>query len=166
MTSSGTSFAPHSTIKIASFVPAMRRSRSDASICSKVGLIMNSPSTRPMRTAPIGPFQGVSEMVTAADAALIAMISSGLMPSADIENMMTCTSLRIPLGKSGRSGRSVRRAVRMASPLGRPSRRKNEPGILPVAYRRSSKSTLSGKKSMPSRTPPIVADAKTILSPN
>ena len=40
----------------------------------------------------------------------------------------------------------------MASSVGRPSRRKNEPGILPAAYMRSSTSTVSGKKSMPSRT--------------
>ena len=41
----------------------------------------------------------------------------------------------------------------MAWSVGRPSRRKNEPGILPAAYIRSSTSTVSGKKSMPSRTP-------------
>ena len=44
----------------------------------------------------------------------------------------TCTSLRRPLAKLGRSGRSVRRQVRIASSDGRPSRRKNEPGILPI----------------------------------
>ena len=33
-----------------------------------------------------------------------------------------------------------------------PSRRKNEPGILPAAYVRSSMSTVRGKKSVPSRT--------------
>ena len=63
--------------------------------------------------------------------------------------MMTCTSLRMSLANSGRSGRSVRRAVRMASSVGRPSRRKNEPGMRPPAYMRSSYSTESGKKSMP-----------------
>ena len=57
------------------------------------------------------------------------------------------------VGNDGRSGRSVRRQVRIACSLGRPSRRKNEPGILPAAYIRSSTSTVSGKKSMPSRTP-------------
>ena len=41
----------------------------------------------------------------------------------------------------------------MAWSAGRPSRRKNEPGILPAAYSRSSTSTVSGKKSVPSRTP-------------
>ena len=40
----------------------------------------------------------------------------------------------------------------MAWSLDLPSRRKNEPGILPAAYMRSSMSTVRGKKSMPSRT--------------
>src|SRR5439155_1290650 len=46
---------------------------------------------------------------------------------------MIWTSFRKPFGKSGRIGRSVRRAVRMPSSEGRPSRRGNEPGILPAA---------------------------------
>src|SRR5262249_7060226 len=45
-----------------------------------------------------------------------------------------------------------------------PSRRKNEPGILPAAYMRSSTSTVSGRKST-SRSPPIVAVLRTIVSP-
>ena len=61
--------------------------------------------------------------------------------------MTTWTSLRRPLANDGRSGRSIRRQVRIASVEGRPSRRKNEPGILPAAYMRSSTSTVSGKKS-------------------
>ncbi len=65
--------------------------------------------------------------------------------------MMIWTSFRKPFGKSGRIGRSVSRQERIASVLGRPSLRKKLPGILPIAYRRSSKSTVSGKKSMPSR---------------
>ena len=77
----------------------------------------------------------------AAEAALMARMSSGFSVSAESENIMTCTSFRIPCWNRGRSGRSVRRAVRMASVDGRPSRRKKEPGILPPAYRRSSYST-------------------------
>ena len=42
--------------------------------------------------------------------------------------------------------------MRTASSVGRPSRRKNEPGILPAAYARSSTSTVRGKKSTPGRT--------------
>jgi len=89
MSSSLTSFAPHSTIRMASRVPAMRRSRSDSASWVKVGLMMNSPLIRPTRTAPTGPPQGMSEIMTAAEAALIANTSSGFSPSADSENMMT-----------------------------------------------------------------------------
>ena len=43
------------------------------------------------------------------------------------------------------------RAVRIARSVGRPSRLKKPPGIFPAAYIRSSTSTVSGKKSAPSR---------------
>ena len=59
----------------------------------------------------------------------------------------TWISLRRPFMNDGRSGRSISRQVRIASSDGRPSRRKNEPGIRPAAYIRSSTSTVSGKKS-------------------
>src|SRR5205823_1416483 len=66
--------------------------------------------------------------------------------------------------KLGRSGRSISRQVRMASSLGRPSRRKNEPGIRPAAYMRSSTSTVSGKKSSCSRADrlAVVAESTTV----
>src|SRR5215213_5053028 len=80
--------------------------------------------------------------------------------------MTTWTSLRRPLAKVGRSGRSISRQVRIASSDGRPSRRKNEPGILPIAYMRSSTSTVSGKKSNWSLgwRPAVVADSS-VVSP-
>src|ERR1700710_808690 len=56
------------------------------------------------------------------------------------------------------------RAVSVAFSLDLPSRRKNEPGILPAAYMRSSTSTVSGRKST-SRRPPMVAVLRTIVSP-
>ena len=76
----------------------------------------------------------------------------------------TWTSLRRPLTNDGRSGRSISRQVRMASSLGRPSRRKNEPGMRPAAYIRSSTSTVSGKKSNCSFgcLPAVVADSTTV----
>ena len=79
----------------------------------------------------------------------------------------TWTSLRRPLTKVGRSGRSISRQQRMASVLGRPSRRKNEPGILPAAYIRSSTSIVSGKKSKWSfgYFPAVVADSS-MVSPS
>ena len=58
------------------------------------------------------------------------------------------------------------RQVRMALSVGRPSRRKNEPGIFPAAYIRSSMSTVRGKKSMPSRMPlAALAVTRTTVSP-
>jgi hypothetical protein len=59
----------------------------------------------------------------------------------------TWISLRRPPTNDGRSGRSMSRQVRIASVEGRPSRRKNDPGMRPAAYIRSSTSTVSGKKS-------------------
>src|ERR1700730_8042103 len=56
------------------------------------------------------------------------------------------------------------RAVSVAFSPGRPSRLKNEPGIFPSAYRRSSTSTVSGRKST-SRRLPATAVARTIVSP-
>ena len=54
----------------------------------------------------------------------------------------------------------------MARSLARPSRLKKPPGIFPAAYIRSSTSTVSGKKSAPSRASirPVAA-ASTIVSP-
>ena len=56
------------------------------------------------------------------------------------------------------------RAVSVAFSPGRPSRLKKEPGILPVAYMRSSTSTVKGRKST-SRRAPATAVASTIVSP-
>ena len=80
--------------------------------------------------------------------------------------MTTWTSLRRPFLKVGRSGRSMRRQVRMASSPGRPSDRKNEPGILPAAYIRSSTSMVSGKKSNCSLgvLPAVVAESSIVSS--
>ncbi len=70
MTSSGSSLAPASTIMIASRVPETTRSSSDSASWLKVGLTTNSPSMRPIRTAPTGPWKGISLMLSAADAAI------------------------------------------------------------------------------------------------
>ncbi len=76
------------------------------------------------------------------------------------------TSFRRSFGNSGRNGRSVKRQVRIAPSLGRPSLLKNDPGIRPAAYSFSSKSTLKGKKSIPERAfEDIVAVASNIVSP-
>src|SRR2546421_7337365 len=73
-------------------------------------------------------------------------------------------SYRQPLGNSGRSGRSIMRAVSVPFSPARPSRLKNEPGIFPAAYMRSSTSTVSGRKST-SRMLPAVAVERTMVSP-
>src|ERR1700685_1162923 len=56
------------------------------------------------------------------------------------------------------------RAVSVPFSPGRPSRLKNEPGILPEAYMRSSTSTVRGRKST-SRRLPATAVQRTIVSP-
>ena len=58
MSASVTSSAPPSTITIESSEPATTRSMSVYSSCWKVGLRIQLPSTRPTRTAAIGPFHG------------------------------------------------------------------------------------------------------------
>ncbi len=95
----------------------------------------------------MGPANGSPASWVDIDAALIATTSyrcSGF--SARIVST-TWISLRSPLANDGRSGRSISRQVRIASSDGRPSRRKNEPGMRPTAYIRSSTSTVRGKKS-------------------
>ena len=124
------------------------------------------PSIRPIRTAPTGPLKGSGEIMRAAEAPLIARMSCGVMRSADSVVQMTCTSFVKPFGQSGRIGRSIMRAVRIAFSVGRPSRLKKPPGIFPAAYIRSSTSTVSGKKSAPSRASVRpCAVARTIVSP-
>ena len=76
----------------------------------------------------------------------------------------SCVSRRQPFGNSGRSGRSIMRAISVAFSPARPSRLKNEPGIFPAAYMRSSTSTVSGRKST-SRRLPAVAVLRTTVSP-
>ncbi len=97
------------------------------------GIIQSPVWLWAIRTAPIGPSNGMPEIISDADAALMLSTSCGFSMSAPITVSTTCTSLRNPSGKAGRNGRSVSRQVRTASSVGRPSRRKNEPGILPAA---------------------------------
>ena len=118
-----------------------------------------------MRVAPIGPSNGISEMESAAEAPIMARGSNGFSWSDDRGVSMTWTSFLKPFGKRGRTGLSVILAMRMALVLGRPSRRKKLPGIFPLAYILSSKSTDNGKKSMPVLGLDMVAVASITLSP-
>jgi hypothetical protein len=117
------------------------------------------------RTAPTGPSNGSPASIVASDAALIDGMSYGWAMSTDRTVITMWTSSRKPSANDGRIGRSVSRAVRMAVSDGRPSRRKNPPGILPAAYMRSSTSTVSGKKSIPSRGLLLVEAPSTCVSP-
>jgi hypothetical protein len=60
-------------------------------------------------------------------------MSCGVTMSAERTVQITCTSLRKPFGHSGRIGRSIIRAVRVARSVARPSRLKKPPGIFPAA---------------------------------
>ncbi len=109
---------------------------------------------------------GSDEIMSAADAPLMHMTSWATIWSAERTVAMSCTSFLKPFGQSGLIGRSTMRAVRIARSVGRPSRLKKPPGILPAAYIRSSTSTVSGKKSAPSRASSRpCAVASTIVSP-
>ena len=164
--SSGTSSAPASTIVSASLVPTTSRSSLDSCISCIGASMTSSSSIRPTRTAPTGPRKGSEEIISAAETPLMQSVSWAVTRSAESTVAMHCTSLRKPFGQSGRIGRSVMRAVRIARSVGRPSRLKKPPGILPAAYMRSSTSTVSGKKSAPSRASALpCAVASTMVSP-
>ena len=131
--------------------PATTMSKLDWASWLTSGNATQSSPMRATRTPPTGPVNGRPASWVDSDAALIATTSYDLSGLSARTVTTTWTSLRRPLTKHGRSGRSMRRQVRIAPSLGRPSRRKNEPGILPAAYMRSSTSTVRGKKSMASR---------------
>ena len=76
---------------------------------------------------------GAPESVSAAEAAIIATMSGSLTRSWLSTVQMTSTSFLKPGTKSGRSGRSMRREVSVSFSVGRASRLKKPPGILPAA---------------------------------
>ena len=75
ITSSETISAPASIIAMRLSVDATVTAILETSRCSLVGLITNSPSTRPTETADIGPFHGTSDILRATDVPTIAAIS-------------------------------------------------------------------------------------------
>jgi len=77
------SSAPPSTITIESREPETVRSTSENSSCWNVGLRIHAPSTRPTRTAAIGPFHGTTDIVNAAEAAVNPSTSASFSWSAD-----------------------------------------------------------------------------------
>ena len=134
ISSSETSLAPDSTMLMAFFVPATVNSISVCCACSTVGFKTYSPFTRPTSTPAIGPSNGISEMARANEEPNIAAIAGEQSCSTLITKFVTWTSLRNPSANIGRIGRSIKRAVKVASVLGRPSRLMKPPGILPTAY--------------------------------
>ena len=70
------SLAPASTIRMASSVPATTRSSGDSSSHSSSGLTRKLPSASwPIRTAPTGTGNGMSDTISAALAPFIARMS-------------------------------------------------------------------------------------------
>lgn len=73
-------------------------------------------------TPEIGPSHGILEMEMAMEVPIMAVISGAQSGSTDMTVQTTDTSLRMSLGKRGRTGRSMTREVKMAFSLGRLSR--------------------------------------------
>ena len=132
-TLSDTCRAPPSTIMMPASVPATTRSSSLSFTWSKLGLTTSWPSTCATRTAPMGPAKGMSEIVTAAEAAFMAMMSGWLTRSVAMTMGTTWISRLNVLENSGRSGRSMNRETRISLSFGRVSRLMKPPGILPAA---------------------------------
>ena len=133
MSSSGTSMAPPSTIRIASSVPATVMSTSEYSSCWKVGFRIHVSLMRPMRTAETGVLNGIFDMFSATEAPITPSTSASFSWSADRMKHAICVSYMNPSGNSGRMGRSIWRAARISFSPGRPSRLKKPPGIFPAA---------------------------------
>ncbi len=83
ISASVSSSAPPSTITIESAEPDTTMSTSENSSCWNVGLRIQAPSTRPTRTAAMGPFHGTWDMVSAAEAAVTPSTSASFSWSAD-----------------------------------------------------------------------------------
>ncbi len=87
----------------------MKRSSAENSSCWKVGLRIQLPSTWPTRTAAIGPFHGIGEMLSAVEAASTPSTSASFSWSAEMTVTNTWISFLNPSGKSGRIDRSMPR---------------------------------------------------------
>mmetsp|Transcript_23066 Transcript_23066/g.40949 ORF Transcript_23066/g.40949 Transcript_23066/m.40949 type:complete len:244 (+) Transcript_23066:1278-2009(+) len=96
-----------SIMSTASSVPAMMRSSSLLCICCMLGFTTNSPAIIPTRTPATGFSRGMSEMASAAPAAVIASGSGLFLPSKLITHCSTCVSVDHPFSNMGRSGRST-----------------------------------------------------------
>ena len=115
-------------------IPATTRSSGEFLRSSSSRKALNSPSTLPTRKPATGPSNGTPARLSAALAAIIAIMSGRKFGSIERTVETTCTSSRYPFGNSGRIGRSIKRPIKIASSLGRPSLLiKREPEIFPAA---------------------------------
>ena len=108
-------------------------------------MITYSPSTIPTTTLPVGPANGISEILIAIELPSIAKGSGEISGSTDKAVAITITSLKSPLGNKGLIGLSISLLVKIALSDALPSLFLNPPGIAPIAYIFSSKSTPNGK---------------------
>ncbi len=83
MVSSGKPLLPASTIITASAVPATMRFRVLSLRIAMSGLTTKASFTRPIRIPAMGPAQGMSDIATAADAAVIARTSEAPVSSTE-----------------------------------------------------------------------------------
>ena len=98
-----------------------------------VGLNRYFSPSQPSTMPAMGPWKGTSEMLTAAEAPIMAVISGEQSRSTLSTSQEMITSLRRSEGNRGRMGRSIRRLASTAGRLGLPSRRMKEPGMRPTA---------------------------------
>ena len=134
----GISSAPASIIVIFSNVPATVKFSLLFSLCASVGFITIWLSTYPTFTAAVGPPNGISDIVSAAEAPIIAHTSGLLSGSTESTVATTHTSFLKSFGNSGLNGLSIALDVNIALSVGFPSLFVKLPGIFPTAYNFSS----------------------------
>ena len=147
MSASETSFISPSTIMILSMVAATIISMSAPSNKESCGFITNFPLIRATRTSEIGPLNGMSETVSAAEAARAANASGAVSSPPEMRLINTWVSAWKSSGNKGRNALSTNREMRISCSEGRASRLKKPPGNFPVAAYFSLYSTESGMKS-------------------
>ena len=133
MTSSESSLASDSTIRMASVVPATIKSSAESFISETVGLMTGLLSMKPTLTPAIGPLNGISDIDKAADAAIMEITSVCTSGLRLMTVMTTCTSLRKSSLNDGLKGLSISLEISVSFSEGLPSRLKNPPGIFPAA---------------------------------
>ena len=134
MTSSESSFASDSTIRMASVDPATTKSSAEFSISDTVGFMTDLLSIYPTLTPAIGPLNGMSEIDNAADAAIMEITSVCTSGLRLITVMTTCTSFKKSSLNDGLRGLSINLEMSVSFSDGLPSLLKNPPGIFPAAY--------------------------------